>query len=193
MSEPVVAETLVSIVRWIIYTLNSARDTIVRAFVYINLAHHETHEGNRYTYPFVDTDVDIAAPKYILIRTPDTTEQQNLTVSVGSDGVAEGEIFENPTVDVVGSARTPINRNRRSTNTSNVLLYEDPTISLDGLRIAHMDLGGGAVGQLKITGEASIRDEFVLDRNQDYIIKVTVTADNTHINIGPDWYEVTPE
>ncbi len=167
-------------------------DAVEGARIGIDLAHHNVHIGDSYTYPFVDLDVDIAAPKYILLRTPDTTEEQHLTVSVGADGVAEAEIFENPTVSVVGNLRTLINRNRRSTNTSDVLLYEDPTITLDNLRLAHMDFGAAGQGQRKLTGEASLRDEFILARTQDYVIKVTVTADDTHVNIQPDVYEVTP-
>ena len=195
MSAPCKKESLQSVIDWLVYLQTSGPGVgdIVSAGVTIDLFHHETHEGNSYTYPFVDTDVDIAAPKYILIRTPDTTEEQHLTVSVGADGIAEAEIFENPTVNVVGAARTPINRNRRSTNTSNILLYEDPTIGADGVRLAHIDYGGAAQGNRRITGEASIRDEFDLDRNEDYIIKITVLADDTHVNITPDWYEVTPE
>ncbi len=178
-----------SLIEWQRY-LNAINE-IDQARIGIDLFHHETHDGNSYTYPFVDSDVDIAVPKYILLRTPDTTEEQHLTVSVGADGVAEAELYENPTVNVDGTPRTPINRNRRSTNTANILLFEDPTIGADGLLLGHIEVGAAGVGQTKLTGEASIRDEFILDRNEDYVIKVTVAADNTHVSIGPDWYEVT--
>ena len=178
-----------SLIEWMRYL--NAIDEVIQARVGIDTFHHQTHEGNSYTYPFVDIDVDIAAPKYILLRTPDTLEEQHLTISVGADGVAEAELFENPTVNVVGAARTPINRNRRSTNASNVLMYEDPTIGLDNVQLAHMDFGAAGQGMRKLTGAASMRDEFILNRNEDYVIKVTVTADDTHVNIQPDWYEVT--
>lgn len=142
----------------------------------------------------MDLDVDIAAPKYILLRTPDTDEEQHLTVSVEADGVCEAEIYENPTVSDVGDIKVFINRNRRvPMNVANCLLYEDPTITLDGTLLAHMELGAAGTGPKKITGEASERDEFVLAGNQDYIIKVSPTADDTHVNIVPDIYEVTPE
>ncbi len=193
MSAPEIKETTRSLIDWLNYLLNSARDTINRAFVKIDLEHHEIHEGVSYTYPFVDLDVDIGAPKYILLRTPDSDEQQHLTVSVSADGVAEAELFENPTVSVVGDIRVFLNRNRRvPMNVANCLLYEDPTITLDNVRLAHMDFGGEGQGARKLTGEASIRDEFVLAKNQDYVIKVTVLADNTHVGIQPDIYEVTP-
>ena len=193
MSEPKVAENLASVIRWLIYLLNSARDSVHRAFMTIGIEHAEIHLGHRYKYAFVDTDVDIAAPKYILIRTPDSDIEQHFTVSVGSSGTAHAELFENPTVTVDGTPRTPINRNRRSTNMSAVLLFEDPTVTVDGLRLAHMDLGGAAVGQTRITGQESTRDEYVLDRAEEYIVKITVDADNTHVNISVDWYEDTPE
>ena len=192
MTEPVKFPNIHSLLEWIDYVGNTARDALDRWFVTMSGQHHEIHEGNSYTYPFVDLDVDIAAPKYILFRTPDDTEEQHLTISVSADGVAEAELFENPTVDVVGSEKIPINRNRRSTNTSNVLLYEDPTISLDNVLLAHMDFGGAGVGQTKLTGDASTRDEFILQRNEDYVIKVTMAADDTHVNITPDWYETSP-
>ena len=174
--------------RWL-----NAIDEVDQAKIGIDLAHHEIHDGNSYTYPFVDLDVDIAAPKYILLRTPDTDEQQHFTVSVEADGVCEAEVYENPTVSVVGDIRVFINRNRRvPVNVANCLLYEDPTITLDGTLLAHMELGAAGTGPKKITGEASERDELVLARNQDYIIKVSPTADDTHVNIVPDIYEVTP-
>lgn len=190
MSEPAeLFNNLLSLIEWTQWL--NAIDEIAQSKIGIDIVHHEVHKGNGYTYPFVDDDVDIATPKYILIRTPDTAEEQHLTISVGADGVAEAELFENPTVTLVGDARTPINRNRRSTNTSNILLYEDPTIGLDNTLLAHMDFGAAGQGMRKLTGEASTRDEFILDRNEDYVIKITVAADNTHVNIQPDWYEVT--
>lgn len=192
--EPVLAENLSSVIRYLVWLLNSARDAIDRWWVIIMGPHHEIHEKNSYTYPFVDLDVDIAAPKYILLRTPDTDEEQHLTVLLSADGVAEGELFENPTVSVDGDPRVFINRNRRiPLGVANCLLFEDPTITLDNLRLAHIDFGGAGLGQMKLTGDASIRDEFVLARNQDYVIKVTVSADNTHVGIQPDIYEVTPD
>jgi hypothetical protein len=193
MSEPKIAENLRSVIEYLVWLLNSARDPIDRARVGIALAHHEIHDKHSYTYPFIDLDVDIAAPKYILLRTPDTDEQQHLTISVMADGVAEAYLYENPTVSDVGDLRTFINRNRRlPLGVANCLLYEDPTIALDNVLLAHIDFGGAGVGQTKITGDASIRDEFVLGGNQDYVIKVVVAADNTHVGIQPDIYEVTP-
>lgn len=191
MSEPVVAENLMSVIRWLEYLLNAPRDAVARAFVTMDLCHYQIQEGNQYTYPFVDSDVDIAAPKYILIRTPDTTVMQQLTVSVGADDIVHAELYENPTVDVIGDIKVFINRNRRSSNVTTTLLYEDPTISVDNVLLAHMEVGGAGLGSSKLTGETSA-DMFVLARNQDYVIKITATADNTHVNIQPDLCEVTP-
>ena len=195
MSAPSKRENIQSLIDWLLYlqTSGPGLDTLDSSGITIAFQHHEIHEGNSYTYPFVDLDVDIAAPKYILLRTPDTTEQQHLTVSVSADGVAEAELFENPTVSVVGDIRVFLNRNRRvPMNVANCLLYEDPTITLDNVRLAHMDFGGAGQGQIKLTGEASMRDEFILAQNQDYVIKVTVAANDTHVGIQPDIYEVTP-
>ena len=190
MSEPRSPRNNVgSLIEWMRH-LNAIGD-IAQARIGIDLCHHQINEGNQYTYPFVDSDVDIATPKYILLRTPDTTVRQQLTVSVGADDVVHAEFYENPTVDVIGDIRVFLNRNRRSTNVTSTLLYEDPTISLDNILLAHMEVGGAGLGSHKITGEAAA-DVFVLARNQDYVIKVTATADNTHVNIQPDICEATP-
>jgi len=117
--------------------------------------------------------------------------EEHIIIDVSADGGFLFELYENPTINAAGSAVTIHNSNRRSTNTSVCNAYEDTTTQApnnDGTLLC----GGYSGGEKKkATAEAGSRTEWILKRNEDYLVKITPDADNTSIMVNMAWYEVT--
>lgn len=194
MSEP--AETfnnLLSMIEWTQWL--NAIDDVDQAKIGISLVHHEIHEGCHFTVAVVDTDVDIAGPKYVRITAPDTTKRIHFEAMVSADGAALVEFYEDPTLNAAGAALTEYNNDRNSANTATATMFEDSTTQApnnDGTLLFAFRVGGTGVGQTRISGELSTRQEWILQQAKSYLTKVTVDADNTTVIIVYTWYEVTP-
>lgn len=169
----------------------SGIDSVDGSLIQIDNVHHAIHDGDHYHACVFDGDVDIASPKYMRLTTPNTTVEQHIIIDVSANGGFLFELYENPTINAAGSTVTIHNSNRRSTNTSTANIYEDTTTQApnnDGTRLC----GGYSGGEKrKATAEAGSRTEWILKRNEDYIVKVTSDADNTSVMINMAWYEVT--
>jgi len=169
----------------------SQLDSVEGSLIQIDNVHHAIHDGEHFQACVFDGDVDIGSPKYIRITTPDTTVEQHIIIDVSADGGFLFELYENPTINAAGSAVSIHNNNRRSTNTSTSNVYEDTTTQApnnDGTRLC----GGYSGGEKKkATAEAGSRTEWILKRNEDYIVKITSDADNTRIMVNLAWYEVS--
>lgn len=175
-------EDLIGWLQWLIQL-----DSITGAQKTIGTVHAEIHEGDHYTTSVVDPDVDIIAPKYVRITTPDTAARIHLTATVTGSGGFIAELYENATVSVAGSALAELNNDRNSGNTAVATLFEDDTIGADGtlLQIGR----GGSTRGVRIAGESNTRREWILKQNEDYVIKVTAVGDNTEIEVVVTWYE----
>lgn len=166
-------------------------DAVEGSLIQIDNVHHAVHDGDHYQACVFDGDVDTGSPKYVRITTPDTTVEQHIIIDVSANGGFLFEFYENPTINAAGNAVTVLNNNRRSTNTSTTLTKEDCTTEApnnDGTLMC----GGYSGGEKrKATAEAGSRTEWILERNEDYIVKVTPDADNTKVMINMAWYETS--
>lgn len=189
MSEP--AETFNNFLSFIEWTkwLN-AIDDVDQAKIGIDVTHHHIHDGDHYTFVVIDTDVDIAAPKYIRITPPNTTTRIHFTGQVYVTASSLIELFENPTINAAGSVVTIYNNDRNSVNSATATAFEDTTTTNDGTRIDAGRAGGSARPNFRIGGETARRNEWILKQNEDYLIKITPDADNTEVVISITWYEV---
>lgn len=166
------------------------QDPVEPAAVIISFSHHEIHEGNMYTTSVLDLDVDIAAPKYVMIRAPNTATRIHAIFAVSSSGAALAQLFENPTVTLDGAPLVELNNERNSPNVAEAATFEDPTIAADGTQLFAERLGGAGTGQRTLSGSVYTREEWVLLQAEDYIVKITVDADNTEVTLSIVWYEV---
>lgn len=91
----------------------------------------------------------------------------------------------------VGTARTPLNRNRNSSVTSDSTLVSGATLGAGGSTIDTMFIGGGTgVGGTKTGAQTSNENEWVLLQNTKYVVKITNGGSGTAIVcIGLLWYE----
>jgi len=142
----------------------------------------------------VDTDVDIAGPKYVRITAPDTTVRIHFMGVVSADAAALVELYEDPTILAAGNALTEQNNNRNSANVATATTFEDTTTQApnnDGTLLFAGRIGGTGLAQTRFAGNVADREEWILKQNEDYLVKVTVDADNTEVAIVLTWYEVT--
>ena len=196
MSEPHKRESILSLRDWLEYLQTSGPgvNEVDSARISIALQHHEIHEGNHYTVAVVDSDVDIAGPKYVRITAPDTETRIHFVAAVSADGASLVELYEDPTLLAAGNALTEMNNNRNSGNVATATTFEDTTTQApnnDGTLLFAARIGGTGVGMTRLAGQLANREEWILDQAEDYLIKVTVDADNTEVAIVLTWYEVS--
>jgi len=192
MTEPEIKENFRSLIDWMGYL--NAVDTINRARVTIAFQHHEVHEGNHYTVAVVDTDVDIAGPKYVRITAPDTATRIHFMGVASADGASLVEFYEDPTILAGGTALVEHNNNRNSVNVATATALEDTTTQApnnDGTLLFAGRIGGTGLASTRFAGSVADREEWILNQGEDYLVKVTVDADNTEVAIVLTWYEVS--
>jgi hypothetical protein len=165
-------------------------DDVDNTLVGIDTVHHEIHEGNHYTVTVYDNDVDIAGPKIVRITTPNTSTRIHLTTFVSADGGFLFEFYENPTLNAAGAGLTEFNNDRNSSNTATATTFEDTTTQAPNNDGTLLDAGYSGGEKKRVSGESGTRDEFILKQDEDYLVKLTVDADNTKAVIVFKWYEV---
>lgn len=165
-----------------------------RRLVTIEIEHYKVHEGDFYTVSDYDSGVDIAAPRYWLIRTPNTSVRAHMKVQVASDTGSLIELFENPTWgsgNSDGSPLTAYNNDRNSGNAPTMLFFYDPVIGAGGSDGTLIEVGRiGAGREKKLGGTARQPSEIILKQNEEYIVKYTPDSNGAEITINIGFYEV---
>ena len=161
----------------------------------IELAHHRIHEGNHFLVHQVSLGVNIAFPKYYLIIPPpsagtDTTEM-HLIFEVVSQIGGTLILFEDATISANGTALTIINNNRRSSSTSQVNVYEDPTVTTEGTTI-FSERKGTASTEVELGEFFRDDEEIILHPDKQYLLKFTPLADGANITMELNWYDNRP-
>ena len=152
-------------------------------------AHHQVHDGNSFTASDVDTNVQVAAPKYWLIRVPENIEF-HMKISVECDTGSLLEFFENPTINVDGVAVPWYNNDRNSNKTTNMTCFSNPTVGADGVtRLQVSRVGAGR--DKKIGGVGRTQFEWILRSGEEYLIKITVDGNGAELTFTTDGYQVT--
>jgi len=162
-------------------------DDIENAVVMMDLAHHMVHEGDSFTLSDFDADVDVAGPKYWLIRVPANVEF-HIKISIECDTGSLLEFFENPTITGDGTELTFYNNNRNSSNTTTMFASKDPTNSAEGTRLQSSRVGAGR--EKKLGGVGRTQFEWILKSGEEYLIKITVDSNDAEVTMTADGYEV---
>ena len=164
---------------WLDYLMQ--RDSVEGAQVMVDIHHHHIHEGDHYIFTVFDDDVDVAAPKIVRVVAPDTGARIHLMVHITADGAFLWEFYENPTVLAAGNARVPWNSERNSTNATTMTAFEDSTTQAPNNDGTLLTAGFG--GAHREAGASGTVEEWVLKQGEEYIIKVTVAANDTQVSI----------
>lgn len=128
---------------------------------------------------YVDSDLDTGETQaYVQLTTPDDGVSRKLMVLVNANQDVTVQLYENPTT-AGGTAMTELNMNRASSEATTVVCVYEPTIGADGTLLFE--------AVTNIAGTAVI-DGFVIKPNEDYLVKVLPTADNTRVSVTFIWY-----
>ncbi len=161
----------------------------------VDIAHHRIHEGNHFMVHKTSIGIAALVPKYFLIIPPHiqpdgSVIEIHLIFEVNSDVGGSIEFFENPIVTANGTPITIINNNRRSSTTSLSEIFEDPTVTNDGILLSQERIGTAA-GEVTVGEFERDEEEFVLHPQRTYITKFTPFA-VANITTELNWYDNRP-
>lgn len=156
----------------------------------IDTTHQKIHEGRAFIVTDVDTDVDIAGPKYYRFTTPNTDVEIHFVFSVFCNAAAVIQFYENPTINAAGTEMTAYNMYRDNSQSATLTARYDCTTTSDGTLIYSGRVGTSGVPVSNSGGVGGSRHEFILKQNEDYVLKITTVADNNATAVDFTWYEV---
>ena len=172
-------------------------DNLFKIPVFMDVAHHEVHEGD--TYSAIISDPSAADTKVVqgYIKTPavaDPQKRMHLTLSHGGSGAHSFSITEGITYSAGGTARAPVNRRRDSANTTSAQTVkvgsdkDSDVITYTGGTVIWEESAGAGRGT---GGETRGVTEWILAPNTEYIFQVFSGATSTAITLSAIWYEHT--
>lgn len=158
----------------------------------IDWEHYETHEGEAY-FVVYSALKDNAGVVEVRIQTPDTTKWGHFAIQVDFAIAGTAALWKGTTkTHVSDNALTPMNRNHNSSNASGMTICHTPAGDENAAASLTMYVGSSATGgRVAVGGGAHSRGEFILEQNQDYLIRGTSRADGNAISIILSWYEHT--
>jgi hypothetical protein len=158
----------------------------------IDLVHQRCHEGRYFTHSSTHLNIADDASIDHLVVTSATAPHMAFAVSVMADFTLT--LYEDTVTSADGAAAYAFNNNRNSAVANTTLIYEAPTVTSIGTKLAETLLpagkGGNAIGG---TDGAPVRTgtEIILKSNTKYLFRVTnksgQTREFTSVSFG--WYE----
>jgi hypothetical protein len=162
-------------------------DGVAHGLVGIDTVHRRIHEGVTFSSSFVDVAVAGSASVELLIRVV-ATRAAHLGLSIAVGANAEIEFFQAPTTSADGSALAALNRNRLSATVATTLIFEGPTVSVDGVELSHGLLPGGSGGNAN-GGQGDSLFEWIL-APADYLLRTTnLSGSAAPHSLQLFWYE----
>jgi hypothetical protein len=162
-------------------------DIISNVPVFTLFEHHQVHEGETHQVCMSPVALAVNASidfRFVVGNLTPTTQTPHLVSDVDSTGEAWVYIYETPTTTANGTQLTSYNRNRNSTNTPNMTVWQAPTVTAVGTPLCSMIIGSGE----KAGGSGRESTEWDLKANTVYLVRIT--AKNA-INVCArfNWYE----
>ncbi|KKK71598.1 hypothetical protein LCGC14_2912300 [marine sediment metagenome] len=169
---------------------NAEVDEITPSLTIITIPHNRIHVGDMYSASHLFIDVASTADAEILVKVG-SNKFLHFIFSVSAGAEAYVYFFENPTITDDGTTVNIYNMNRRSSNTSDITVYQNPTIGAVGTQLS-TDLLPGAVKKMDVGGNIRQDTEWVLKENNNYLIRATNNgAGAESVAIQLEWYEVS--
>lgn len=160
-------------------------DNLTGALISITQSHHEIHIGESFSLYDVN-DIAGSGNRTLTIYTPNASMGYvHLVFDVESEAEADFELYEGSVLSNNGTALTPYNRNRTSSNTALTVIEHTPTITSLGTLLAQRHWGSGR----GVGGGDRGTDEWILQANTRYLIRVTNSvASANHYSLKMVWY-----
>lgn len=164
-------------------------DEITGALNAIDIVHHEIHEGEFFSVSYkTPDDGSLADNGTIVFALTPATKYVHMIAAAACGGDAEAEFYEVSTV-TGGTATTPRNHNRNSSDNSDVTVVRDPTVNTAGTLLEHAFLPGGTGGNAVGT-VGSQRQEWILRPAITHVVRLTNRAGNAQPgSLTVTWYE----
>jgi hypothetical protein len=182
------------------HTRLASFDNLFKVPVFIDVGHHEIHEGDMYSVSVYDLVAAATDTVEVFILTPAVSNPQkriHMLSNYEGSGAHEYLITEGCTYSSGGAAYVPKNRNRGSTKTTSAQsVYvggDDQTggnIVVTGGSALWAD--GGGAGRTNGGGDRSAH-EWVLAPATGYLFTMTSGATSTAISLELTFYEHTDE
>lgn len=155
----------------------------------IEYEHHEIHAGSHY-YVAETLELGSGSVTTFAVQTPNTTQWTHMVFNLTSAFDMTMKIFEDSSANMSsGSATTAFNSNRNSSNSTTLVIRQNPTITTTGTQIYIYRSGGSVVRNN--AGSISRENELVLKQNTTYLFQITSNAASNAIGYLADWYEHT--
>ena len=165
-------------------------DTSTSAMTTIEYEHHEIHGGSHYFVAGFEV-INDGGTAIFAMTTPDTKKWVHLRFDVSTTSRLEFSIGEDATING-GTAVTPNNNDRNSSNTSGVVLVKNPGISHGGTVIFSSTSGLEGVSKTPAIGSGiSANQEIILKQNSIYVFTLTSRDDTNNVSYVSEWYEHT--
>ena len=180
------------------YTLldifNAVIDRVTYALTVIPYEHKEIHGGSHY---FIEDVADIPINNVFDVQwtTPDTTKWDHFTFELNCESETEWFIYEGATINLAGTAISPVNNNRNSTNTSGATVASIANADVDDANTdtptaAATEIAHGIIGAGRNGGVVSRDREIILKQNTVYCFRAIANAAG-YVNFYIGWYEHT--
>jgi hypothetical protein len=155
--------------------------------------HNYLHEGRVFVANNYNPAVgDPGALETVI--TVGSTYNLHVIASAQAGGDFLGELYEDVSSVVGGTAVTPSNRNRESSAASTgTVLINPASYSLVGATQLEEDYVPGGTGGNALGGAGSTRDEYILKRDTTYLYRITNLAGQAKpMSLHLEWYEHLP-
>lgn len=159
-------------------------DEATGAITSIDYAHHEIHEGCSYIVQENDDDLDNGQTLDLTVITPNTTSWMHSVWSAEGTKAIHIFVYEGVTTNISGVARTPVNRDRNSSNMPSGIFREGDTFVALGTLLWQWH-----TGDKKISGIGEERDEFLLRQNTQYLFRIESEVNDNAVTGQLSFYE----
>lgn len=165
-------------------------DETTGALATISVFHHQVHEGDTFQASYKTPDANPLADDATLtfVFTVGTTQSPHIIWEASSGGDFEIELYEG--ARFTGGAVQPVfNMKRSSTKINTMTIRRDPNILNVGV-LMHNHLWPGGTGRNAPGGVSRPETEWVLDRGQTYMLRLTNRAGAAQpVALIAQWYE----
>lgn len=179
-------------------------DTLFQIPIFINVTHHEIHEGCSFTGDAVDTSMELSDTLILAFKTEDSTKRAHLFMEFSTLTGGHVDIIEGPTWTTDTGTLNPIYNRKREASMASSMLLEDltatPTFTAtDNMLLNPTGLAGGTTIQShygfgeKAKFGASGRDaqEIILKPDTRYAFRFTADVKSNQAQLLLNWYEHT--
>ena len=179
-----------------VMAIESMKEGLTKYMGVIGSDHAYIHDGIAFTVLGITGSIAAGATTKFRFTTPTVASGKYIHWRPAHiDGISTGvtyELYESPTASA-GSTATPINRNRLSSNTSAMQLFNSGATVSGGTLIQIIGGGTGSTGVTNAGGTGGAQNELVLAQNTEYAIVLTNRSGSTATLIVYEffWYEET--